>query len=74
MKVGGVGQLFFAYRIWMISKEKGPPIAICVVSQVFVIYYMNLLLFILKAIHRIYLFRIGFLISFLRFQKFHISI
>ena len=34
-KVGGVGQLFFAYRIWMISNEKGPPIVICIVSQVF---------------------------------------
>jgi hypothetical protein len=30
--IGGIGQLFFAYRIWMISSEKGPPIAICVLS------------------------------------------
>jgi len=30
--IGGVGQLFFAYRIWMISSEKGPPIAICILS------------------------------------------
>lgn len=30
--IGGVGQLFFAYRIWMISNEKGPPIAICFLS------------------------------------------
>ena len=34
MKVGGVGQLFFAYRIWMISNEKRPTIAICIVSHV----------------------------------------
>ena len=76
MKVGGVGQLFFAYRIWMISNEMGPPIAISVVSQVLGtrnIYYMNLL-FILKVIHLIYLFRIGFFGIFLRCQKIHISI
>lgn len=36
MKVGGVGQLFFAYRIWMISNETGPPIAIGIVSRVLV--------------------------------------
>jgi len=30
--IGGVGQLFFAYRIWMISSEKVPTIAICVLS------------------------------------------
>jgi len=30
--IGGVGQLFFAYRIWMISNEKGPPIAISILS------------------------------------------
>ena len=35
MKVGGVGQLFFAYRIWKISNEKGPPAAISIVSQIF---------------------------------------
>ena len=34
MKVGGVGQLFFAYRIWMISNEMCPPIVIGIVSQV----------------------------------------
>jgi hypothetical protein len=35
MKVGGIGQLFFAYRIWMISGEKAPTFTIAFVSQVF---------------------------------------
>jgi hypothetical protein len=30
--IGGVGQLFFAYRIWIISNETGPPIAIGILS------------------------------------------
>jgi len=30
--IGGVGQLFFAYRIWMISNEIRPPIAIAILS------------------------------------------
>jgi len=34
MKAGGVGQLFFAYRIWMISSQLKPTILIAIVSRV----------------------------------------
>lgn len=37
IKVGGIGQLFFAYRIWMISSEKAPTFTIAFVSPSFLV-------------------------------------